>query len=141
MTFDTAFADVIGACSASRKDAEGTWITPEMQRAYQQLHQLGIAHSVEAWRNEELAGGLYGIALGRVFFGESMFYRQRDASKVAFAHLIQALLHWRYQLINCQVRTEHLLSLGAEEINRSRFQRLLRKWCQSQPSKNAWQKR
>jgi len=141
VTFDTAFADVISACSTSRKDTEGTWITPEMQRAYQQLHQLGIAHSVEAWCNGELTGGLYGIALGQVFFGESMFYRRRDASKVAFAHLVQALLHWRYQLIDCQVRTEHLLSLGAEEISRSSFQQLLRKWRQSRPSENAWQKR
>ena len=141
VTFDTAFDDVISACSAARKDAEGTWITPEMQQAYRQLHQLGFAHSVEAWCNEELAGGLYGVVIGHVFFGESMFHRQRDASKVAFAHLVQALLHWRYQLIDCQVRTPHLFSLGAEEISREHFLRLLGKCCQSPASEKAWQHR
>ncbi len=125
VTADTAFESVINACAKSRKYTHGTWITPEMQRAYTQLFQLGYAHSVEAWQNGELVGGLYGVALGRAFFGESMFSFRTDASKVAFVHLVKQLQIQGYQVIDCQVSSEHLFSLGAEEIPRSQFSQIL----------------
>ncbi len=122
ITFDHDFASVIHACAAApRPGQEGTWITAEMASAYLQLHRLGHAHSVEAWQGDELVGGLYGVALGGAFFGESMFARAPDASKAAFATLVRHLEHWDYQLIDCQVTTGHLLRLGAEEIPRRRF--------------------
>lgn len=127
ITLDTAFAQVIEACSETRPAANGTWITPEMKKAYCQLFDLGHAHSAEAWINGNLAGGLYGVAVGRVFFGESMFYRQRDASKVAFAHLVRQLDSWGYQLIDCQISSQHLASLGAREISRRDFCSMLDK--------------
>jgi leucyl/phenylalanyl-tRNA--protein transferase len=98
-----------------------------------------MAHSVEAWQNSELVGGLYGVAIGQVFFGESMFHRRTDASKVVFVHLVQQLKAWDYQLIDCQVTSEHLLSLGAEEISRSAFRNLLDKFCYQSPNTEAWQ--
>jgi len=109
-------------------------------QAYLTLHHLGIAHSCEAWHDGELAGGLYGIAIGRVFFGESMFHRKTDASKVVFVHLVQQLSAWGYHLIDCQVSSEHLLSLGAEEIPRQRFAQLLNDYCDHQPDPAAWQR-
>jgi len=118
---DTHFIDVMHACAEPRKDQLGTWIHPEMVTAYCELHHLGLAHSVETWINGELAGGLYGIALGKIFFGESMFSRSPNASKIAFAHLVKQLAKWEYALIDCQVRTEHLASLGAREISRKDF--------------------
>ncbi len=138
LTFDRAFAEVIDACSAPRKGVGGTWITPEMKIAYLRLHALGHAHSVECWHAGRLVGGLYGVAIGRVFFGESMFHRCSNASKVAFVHLTQSLQRWKYALIDCQVRTEHLLSLGAEEIPRSEFIRLNRRWCNETCTNEAW---
>ncbi|WP_130472340.1 leucyl/phenylalanyl-tRNA--protein transferase [Candidatus Magnetaquicoccus inordinatus] len=124
VTFDTAFAQVIHACAAQRHDS-GTWITTGMQRAYQRLYTLGYAHSVECWclQGEQrlLAGGLYGVALGGCFFGESMFYRLRDASKVALSHLVDRLQAEGYQLLDCQMSTDHLLSLGACAISRREF--------------------
>ncbi len=123
--FDTAFAEVIAACAAPRAGAHGTWITDEIRAAYQAMHALGHAHSVESWQDGELVGGLYGIALGRVFFGESMFSRRSNASKVAFAHLVRYLEQRGFVLIDCQVRSDHLLSLGAEEIGREQFTALL----------------
>ncbi|MGL6159213.1 leucyl/phenylalanyl-tRNA--protein transferase [Microbulbifer sp.] len=126
VTFDRAFEWVIDACRSSRADTEGTWITGEMRDAYVQLHRLGYAHSVETWRGGELVGGLYGIALGRVFFGESMFHRATDASKVAFVHLVRQLESWGCPLIDCQVGNPHLFSLGAVEVSRADFERLLR---------------
>ena len=125
VTFNGAFDAVISKCAALRADAEGTWISDDIQRAYSQLHREGIAHSVEAWHNGELVGGLYGIALGNVFFGESMFHTVSDASKIAFAHCVQQLKIWNFQLIDCQVHSEHLVSLGAEEITRAEFAHLL----------------
>ena len=119
--FDTAFAEVIEACAAPREPGLGTWITPEMQRAYCRMHELGIAHSVESWRDGELVGGLYGMALGRVFFGESMFSRESDASKVALAHLARFLGARGYVMIDCQMTTAHLQSMGAREMPRSDF--------------------
>ena len=108
-------------CAEARHNQDGTWITPDMLEAFQHLHSLGVAHSVEVWKNEELVGGLYGIAMGRVFFGESMFSRYTDASKVALYQLTQQLLKWGFSLIDCQVHSEHLESLGAVTIDRSQF--------------------
>ncbi|HEV3165519.1 MAG TPA: leucyl/phenylalanyl-tRNA--protein transferase [Isosphaeraceae bacterium] len=119
---DTAFSAVIHACSVvDRPGEDGTWISAEVERAYTALHRLGYAHSVEAWFGDELAGGLYGVQLGRCFFGESMFSRQRDASKVALIALCQRCQAHELDLIDCQVTTEHLLSLGAREIPRTEF--------------------
>lgn len=138
ISFDRAFERVIDACAAPRADQPGTWITPEMRDAYLRLHHQGQAHSVEVWAGHELLGGLYGIAIGRVFFGESMFSRRPNASKMALAGLLRLLDHWRFQLIDCQVYTEHLVSLGAEEIPRSEFLRLLQRWCPSQTPEGPW---
>ncbi len=122
ISFNQSFADVIQQCSISRQHQEGTWITSEMQRAYLQLHHLGIAHSVEAWIDDELVGGLYGLAIGNIFFGESMFSRRSNASKVAFCQLAQQLQEWDFKLIDCQIHSNHLQSLGAYEISREHFQ-------------------
>lgn len=118
---DTAFGDVIAACSEPRENQGGTWISPLMMRAYRRLHDLGYAHSVETWIDGALAGGLYGVAVGRMFFGESMFTRVSDASKLALAVLVQNLRRWEFELIDCQMRTAHLASLGAREIPRREF--------------------
>lgn len=123
VSIDRDFGGVIRACAAPRPDADGTWIVPEMIEAYERLHALGLAHSAEAWRDGELVGGLYGVAMGRMFFGESMFSRASDASKVAFVHLVQRLAAWDYTLVDCQVYTAHLASLGATEIPRAAFRR------------------
>jgi leucyl/phenylalanyl-tRNA--protein transferase len=125
VTFDTAFAQVVSECAEPRPGQAGTWITPEMQAAYIRLHELGHAHSVECWQQGKLVGGLYGIAIGHVFFGESMFTRVADASKVGFVTLVQKLQASGYQLIDCQVHTDHLESLGATLIPRPDFTRLL----------------
>jgi leucyl/phenylalanyl-tRNA--protein transferase len=119
---DTDFAAVIGACASTPRDGQpGTWITAEMQVAYARLHELGYAHSVETWMNGKLAGGLYGIALGRAFYGESMFARRRDASKIALAHLCEHLNRHEFGIIDCQMETSHLASLGARPIPRRDF--------------------
>ena len=126
-TLDQAFEQVIEHCAQTpRKDQDGTWITDDMAQAYIRLHQLGFAHSAECWLEDKLVGGLYGIALGRVFFGESMFSHRSNASKVAFVHLLDELKKADYALIDCQVTTEHLLSLGAEEIPRNQFLNLVK---------------
>jgi len=138
LSVDRAFPEVIEACSATRHDANGTWITNEMKHAYTRLHQQGIAHSAEAWKNGELVGGLYGVAIGQVFFGESMFYRQTDASKVVFAQLVKQLHLWNYQLIDCQVHSHHLVSLGAYEISRDDFLKKLTNYYLNPPSSSAW---
>lgn len=119
--FDCAFREVMTACAAPRSGSLGTWITDDMISAYGALHELGLAHSVEVWADQRLVGGLYGVALGGVFFGESMFSRVTDASKVALVHLVSFLRQHDVGLIDCQVTSPHLLSLGAEEIPRSRF--------------------
>jgi leucyl/phenylalanyl-tRNA--protein transferase len=121
VSFDTAFDAVVAACAAPRPGASGTWITPGMAAAYGALHRMGYAHSVEAWQDGELVGGLYGVALGQVFFGESMFSRRTDASKVAFAHLVRYLLNHDCRLIDCQVASGHLASLGAVDMPRAEF--------------------
>lgn len=125
VTADKAFAHVITACAEKRAYAEGTWITDDMKQAYCDLHELGVAHSIEAWQDGDLVGGLYGVAIGKVFFGESMFSIRKDASKVAFVCLANQLKQWGFQLIDCQVASQHLFSLGAEEISRSQFEQLL----------------
>ncbi len=139
ITFNHAFNEVIAACADPRKDSAGTWITTEINAAYNQLHQAGFAHSVETWLDGELVGGLYGVALGQVFFGESMFHTRTDASKAAFATLVQQLKSWGYQLIDCQVHTQHLASFGAEEISRNYFTKLLNQYCDAPPHPSAWQ--
>ena len=121
VTADRAFSTVMIRCAEPREDQEGTWITTEMRAAYARLAAMGYAHSVEAWKGDELAGGLYGVAIGRVFFGESMFARVTDASKVAFVTLVQQLRQWGFRLIDCQMPTAHLASLGAREIPRREF--------------------
>lgn len=115
---DTAFAEVIRGCSLPRTDQDGTWITQSMQEAYCRLHALGYAHSVETWIDGQLSGGLYGLALGRCFFGESMFSYKTDASKIALVHLARYLEYGKYAVIDCQMKTAHLASLGAREIPR-----------------------
>lgn len=120
-SFDRAFESVIAACAAPRKQQHGTWITSDMHAAYCRLHQLGCAHSVEVWQGETLVGGLYGVALGRMFYGESMFSRVSDASKFALKYLCEALQAKGYHLIDCQMETAHLLSLGARIIPRDEF--------------------
>jgi leucyl/phenylalanyl-tRNA--protein transferase len=118
---DTAFEAVMRACAAPRRGQAGTWITTEMIAAYGDLHRRAIAHSVETWIGGELVGGLYGVALGRMFFGESMFTRATDASKIALAHLVRQLERWGFGMIDCQMTTRHLASFGAREIARARF--------------------
>ena len=128
-TADTDFAAIMSACAAPRDPYSGTWITPEMQRAYCRLHDLGHAHSIEIWHQGELVGGLYGVTVGRVFYGESMFSLMSDASKVALALLAAQLRRWNFALIDCQVRTEHLSRMGAVEIPRADFLALLQRYC------------
>lgn len=129
VTFDHCFSEVMRACAAPRSYADGTWISEEIIAGYSALHIRGFAHSVEVWQQQgtekKLVGGLYGMALGRVFFGESMFSRADNASKVGFAHLVRQLLAWDFQLIDCQVANDHLFSLGATEIPREIFQQHL----------------
>ncbi len=122
ITCDKTFESVIQACAQTKRSyGEGTWITNEMKAAYYKLHRQGYAHSVEAWRHGELAGGLYGISIGRAFFGESMFSRISNASKVAFVTLVEYLKRRRFTLIDCQVRTDHLIRFGAIELPRKLF--------------------
>jgi leucyl/phenylalanyl-tRNA--protein transferase len=122
LTLDTAFTSVMTECATvSRPGQDGTWITPGMIRSYTELHLRGVAHSVEAWRGDALVGGLYGLSLGAAFFGESMFARETDASKVAFVALVEQLQRWGIPLVDCQVHTEHLASFGAREWPRRDF--------------------
>jgi leucyl/phenylalanyl-tRNA--protein transferase len=122
---DSAFRAVMQACAEPRADQDGTWINDQMVAAYCALHARGIAHSIETWIDGKLAGGLYGIALGRMFFGESMFSRATDASKIALVHLARELERRGYGLIDCQVHTSHLASMGATEMPRATFMRKL----------------
>ncbi|SDU07365.1 leucyl/phenylalanyl-tRNA--protein transferase [Halopseudomonas salegens] len=137
VSFDQDFPAVIRACAAPRSYADDTWITDDMQAAYSALHRLGIAHSVEVWQQDQLVGGLYGIALGRVFFGESMFSWQTNASKTAFIHLVRQLGAWNFALIDCQMPTDHLFSLGAQSMSRSDFLQQLARLCPAD-GPNAW---
>ncbi|ORU90722.1 MAG: leucyl/phenylalanyl-tRNA--protein transferase [Cycloclasticus sp. symbiont of Poecilosclerida sp. M] len=139
-TFDQAFAQVIEACAETREDGHGTWITDDMLQAYNNLHHLGHAHSIEVWDQDELVGGLYGVNIGQVFFGESMFSRHSNASKQGFAYLCQQLTHWGYQYIDCQIKSEHLESLGAHEVSRATFRQALDEYCPKTPLNSAWVK-
>jgi len=128
ITADKAFRQVITACaSVGERQKKGTWITDDMIEAYCRLHEMGVAHSFECWLDSGLAGGIYGISLGGVFFGESMFSRQPNSSKIALVALVKKLLDWDFDLIDCQMRTEHLLQFGAREIPGREFQKLLAK--------------
>jgi leucyl/phenylalanyl-tRNA--protein transferase len=121
LTIDRAFTRVLDGCAAPRTDDSGTWLSGPMRRAYTALHAAGLAHSIEIWMDGELAGGIYGVALGRMFFGESMFARRTDASKIAMAGLAAQLDRWRFPMIDCQLETSHLMSLGAEPMPRRQF--------------------
>lgn len=125
VTFDQAFQDVINACAKPRKSAKGTWIQPEMIKAYYELHKLGYALSVEVWHEKNLVGGIYGIIVDNIFCGESMFSYVPNASKVALVHLVQLLKQKHFKLIDCQILNPHLLTLGAREISRKEFLQLL----------------
>jgi len=139
VTFDRAFEAVIRGCaSVPREHQKGTWITQEMEEAYIKLHGLGYAHSVEAWCGEELAGGLYGVSLGKAFFGESMFHRRTDASKVALAVLVEKLSDWKFHFIDAQMTTEHLLGLGAAEMSRRIFLRRLQSALRHPTKRGKW---
>jgi leucyl/phenylalanyl-tRNA--protein transferase len=138
-TLDRAFADVIRGCAAVRgEDHPGTWIVPEMITAYMHLHAAGLAHSVEAWSEGQLAGGLYGVSLGRTFFGESMFTRVSNASKAALAVMVQNLSCQGFDLIDCQVSTPHLMQFGSREIPRARFLRELHTSLRHRTLKGIW---
>lgn len=131
---DTAFREVIRSCGSTQLRPGGTWLSPQMRAAYLRLHKLGLAHSVESWRQDRLVGGLYGVAIGRVFFGESMFSIERDASKVALKHLCDELLLRGFRMIDCQMATPHLLSMGARLVPRAEFIAMLRGHIGEQPS-------
>lgn len=126
--FNTAFREVMQCCaSAQRRGQNGTWITEDIINGYCELHQAGFAHSAETWIDGKLAGGLYGVAIGKMFYGESMFHHATDASKIAFVHLVQRLQQQDFGMIDCQMKTPHLASLGAKEISRSEFSQRLAK--------------
>lgn len=137
VSFDRDFAAVIQGCAGPRDYADGTWITSAMQQAYLELHRQGVAHSVEVWEHGQLVGGLYGLAIGRLLFGESMFSRTDNASKVGFATLVSKLCEWRFVLIDCQMPTQHLHSFGARAIPRSEFAAYLQRYL-DQPSSANW---
>jgi leucyl/phenylalanyl-tRNA--protein transferase len=139
ITYDRAFERVIAQCKTTpRPGQEGTWITPAMQRAYQELHRLGYAHSVEAWAGDELVGGLYGVSLGCCFFGESMFAHRSNASKAAFIQLCRTLAAWGFPLVDCQVYTQHLQRLGGFDMRRREFLQTLDACMQYPSKKGPW---
>jgi len=129
VTVNQAFDLVIEKCAQLRADGQGTWISDDIKLAYSNLHQQGFAYSFEAWQNDELVGGLYGVALGKIFFGESMFHSVTDASKVAFVHCVDYLKQYDFKLIDCQVYSSHLVSFGAVEIPRAEFSMWLAEHC------------
>lgn len=140
LTMDVAFAQVIEACAhIPRPGQSGTWIVDEMAAAYTELHDMGYAHSVEAWDGETLVGGVYGVCVGAAFFGESMFARAPNASKIAFATLVRQLESWGIPLIDCQVYTEHLQRFGAREWSRARYLHALRKAVSFPTRRGQWQ--
>ncbi len=138
VTTNVCFQDVMEACAAPREGEDGTWICPDMINAYCQLNELGYAHSIEVWEESELIGGLYGLAIGGLFFGESMFSRKSNASKYGFITLVKALETAGYQAIDCQVYTPHLASLGAREVDRQAFEKMLRDYIPSTLSPRLW---
>jgi leucyl/phenylalanyl-tRNA--protein transferase len=139
VTFDHAFEEVIQACAVVPREAQnGTWITAEMQEAYINLHGLGYAHSVETWFGGQLAGGLYGVSLGKCFFGESMFHLKTDASKVALATLVERLKSWDFHFIDSQMTTEHMVRLGAKELPRRIFLKRLQSALRHPTRRGRW---
>jgi leucyl/phenylalanyl-tRNA--protein transferase len=139
LTLDTAFERVVEACAAvPRPGQTGTWITTEMMAAYAALFELGFAHSVEAWDDERLVGGLYGVSLGSCFFGESMFALASDASKLGFVKLVEQLARWDFDLIDCQVHTQHLERFGAQEWPRARFLEALARGLEHETRQSRW---
>ncbi len=126
ITMDQEFETVINKCATAKRKDDGTWIVKEMIEAYIELHQKGFAHSVEVWENDELVGGLYGVSIGKAFFGESMFSTASNASKVALVYLVSILKGWGFSCIDCQMKTEHLVRMGAHEISRHDFLKLLK---------------
>lgn len=135
VTADRAFDAVVAGCIRGREE---TWITPEMRAAYLEMYRLGYGHSIEVWADGDLAGGLYGLALGHMFFGESMFSRRRDGSKVALVSLCRVLERWQFPLLDCQVSSPHLVGLGAELVPRQSFIEHLRELCVATPAKGSW---
>ncbi|WP_183166931.1 leucyl/phenylalanyl-tRNA--protein transferase [Azomonas macrocytogenes] len=140
VSFDQSFSEVICECAGPRNYTNGTWITDAMQVAYQQLHEMGIAHSVEVWQEDRLVGGLYGLAMGQLFFGESMFSRANDASKVGFVALIEYLKARGFMLVDCQMHTQHLTSFGARSISRGQFKCVLNEYL-GKPGESNWKLR
>lgn len=138
-SWDNAFNDVIAGCSTASMDRPGTWITPAMRDAYIDLHYLGYAHSVEIWSDQALVGGLYGVSLGRFFFGESMFSRTNDASKIAFYVLQKTLQDWNFECIDCQMMTDHLARLGVRSTDRQTFLNQLQNNDIQQTRRGTWQ--
>ncbi|WP_257283275.1 leucyl/phenylalanyl-tRNA--protein transferase [Endozoicomonas sp. SESOKO1] len=138
ITCDHDFPAVIAACARIRRDSEGTWITDKMIDAYTALHDAGHAHSIEVWKEGRLVGGLYGVAQGRIFFAESMFSRESNTSKIAMTALSEQLLAWQFELIDCQVYSDHLDSLGARLMPRSIFADYLGRYCSQAPSCANW---
>jgi leucyl/phenylalanyl-tRNA--protein transferase len=142
VTIDTAFEKVIQNCSKTpRKGEDGTWITREMKNAYIRLHKVGYAHSAEAWLDGELVGGLYGVSLGKAFFGESMFHHVTNASKVALYHLVEKLCKWDFTIIDSQVYTNHLESLGGEMIPRNQYVHFLEDALKIEDVVGSWERR
>jgi len=139
ITMDTAFESVIKECaSVHQRNAGDTWITEEMIEAYIHLHHSGFAHSVESWIDDTLVGGLYGVSLGSAFFGESMYAKKNNASKVAFVCLIRQLVNWKFTLIDCQVATTHLRTFGAHDISRTEFMLLLKRSLEDKTRRGKW---
>lgn len=140
VTFDSAFSDVINQCKKPRKgqSKSNTWITEDMVKAYEKLHSRGFAHSVEVWKEDQLVGGLYGVALGKCFFGESMFTKVNNASKLGFITLVKKLEAVGFNLIDCQQQTRHLASLGARPVSRTDFQQLMKKNKKEQTLAGNW---
>ena len=139
-TYDQCFRQVVEYCATAKRQGRytGTWITNSMGRAYNELHKKGFAHSIEIWLDSKLVGGLYGVAIGSMFFGESMFSLERDSSKVALYRLTQLLIQWDYVLIDCQVPSDHLISLGAKLLEREEFMVILKQALKKEQSPKAW---
>ena len=139
VTYDTCFDKVIGNCKITKRQGqEGTWITNDMENSYIKLHELGYAHSVEVWKNKELVGGLYGVSIGQMFFGESMFSKVSNASKFGFINLVQNLKEKGFQIIDCQDYTAHLASLGADEIPRADFEKIVLNETKKEGQVGSW---
>lgn len=138
ITFDRAFEQVLRECAAPRSDDNGTWLLPEMIEAYVNLHKNNHAHSIECWHDDLLVGGIYGVSIGQVFFGESMFSRVSNASKICMIKLGELLQEWNYDLFDCQVQSDHLDRMGTKQISRDQFVQILDRSCKETPSENAW---